>query len=456
MFPLPTGALGIEQMRPPEMFFFEEYVCELESHATAALAGENHLLKDIDFTKLLNGGVGLELRRRVSLEHRQRIGAFFTGEALRRRAFSPTFDSASEGPVWDPACGAGDLLLSYAEKLPIFPDIGSTLASWGNKLYGSDTESLFLRAAKARLVLAAFARGARRLEDGDLTLHAVFPNFRQQNSLLTPPNFYLADVVLNPPFVSIASDRDCEWGSGGVSAAAVFVDMCLRNASPGTRIVAILPDVLRTGTRYERWRKFVAEFAELKRTDIYGPFDPQADVDVFILELQVRHSRARDVEQNGPWGIRGNVSQDIVSNNFSVSVGPVVPHRHKEEGPEMAFLHSKDATPWGVLEHLPPRRRFAGTAYQPPFVVIRRTSSPSDRDRAIGTIINCVEPVAVENHLIICKPHDGRIESCRNLIGVLRSTYTNDWLNNRIRCRHLTVAAVKEIPFGLSTSPPTE
>lgn len=424
------------ELGPPDMIFFEEYVHELESYATAALAGTNHILEELDFTKLLNGGVGAELRRRVSLDQRQQIGAFFTGEALRRRAFGSFLDSAIEGPVWDPACGAGDLLLSYAEKLPIYPDIGNTITNWGSKLYGNDTQNIFLRAARARLVLAAFARGARKLEVQELSLHTVFPNLLQQDSLHTQLKASPADVVLNPPFISLIAGRDCEWGSGSVSAAAVFVEMCLKSASPGTRIVAILPDVLRTGTRYERWRKLIVEHAELRNVDIYGSFDPQADVDVFILQLLVRPSRLLNVEQDGPWGILENSSQERVSNYFSVSVGPVVPHRHKEEGPELAFLHSRDATPWRMLEHPPARRRFSGTTHQPPFVVIRRTSSPNDRDRAIGTIINCGEPVAIENHLIVCKPHDGKLESCLNLIEVLRSSSTNDWLNNRIRCRH--------------------
>lgn len=456
MICLHRGAFPMEPIRSPDMIFFEEYVHELESYASAALAGKNQVLEDVDFTKLLNGGVGLELRRRVALELRQQIGAFFTGEALRQIAFGAISNSSVKGPVWDPACGAGDLLLSYAEKLPILPDIGDTITSWGNKLYGNDIQGVFLRAAKARLVLAAFARGARNLDGRPLSLNGAFPNILQQDSLLTPREECPTDVVLNPPFISIIASCDCAWGSGSLSAAAAFVDMCLKVASSGTRIIAILPDVLRTGTRYERWRKMVAKHADVKRVDIYGPFDPQADVDVFILELHVRHSHMPQLGQESPWGLLNNSLQENINNYFSVSVGPVVPHRHREEGPELAFLHSRDATPWGTLDHLAPRRRFSGTIHYPPFVVIRRTSSPSDRNRAIGTIINCTEPVAVENHLVVCKPNDGRIESCQSLLEVLKSSSTNEWLNNRIRCRHLTVGAVKEIPFSYPLSPSEE
>lgn len=429
------------------MNIFEEYVCELELLAYAALAGDDAPLDKADFAKLLNGGVGLELRRRVSLVERQRIGAFFTGENLRSRALAPVLGSNFDASVWDPACGAGDLLLSYAEKLRLLPDISETMSSWGEQLFGSDTEHVFVRAAKARLVLTAYYRGARRLSDQISSLEETFPNIRQENSLLVFPAQNPTDIVLNPPFVTVQATDGCEWGNGNVSAAAVFVESCLKQATAGTRVIAILPDVLRTGTRYERWRRLVLEFAYIKRIEIYGTFDPQADVDVFILELEAREVRIPCEGPTGPWGVQQQKCQTILGDQCIISVGSVVPHRHQEEGPELAFLHSKDAIPWGTVNQLISRRRFSGTAVHPPFVVIRRTSSPSDKQRAIGTIINCDEPVAVENHLIVCRPHDASLESCEAVLDVLKSNSTNEWLNSRIRCRHLIVDAVKGIPW---------
>jgi len=99
-----------------------------------------------------------------------------------------------------------------------------------------------------------------------------------------------------------------------------------------------------------------------------------------------------------------------------------------------------------ISEHRP----FSGPAFNPPFVVIRRTSRPGDKFRAVGTAILGAKPVAVENHLIACTPKDGSVETCRVLLRQLRKPETNDFLNRTIRCRHLTVSSVKHLPLSIS------
>jgi hypothetical protein len=84
---------------------------------------------------------------------------------------------------------------------------------------------------------------------------------------------------------------------------------------------------------------------------------------------------------------------------------------------------------------------------KPPFVAIRRTSRPGDRHRAIGTLITALQPVAVENHLIALRPKDGTVKACRELLYSLKDDRTTHWLDERIRCRHLTVAALNELPW---------
>lgn len=81
-------------------------------------------------------------------------------------------------------------------------------------------------------------------------------------------------------------------------------------------------------------------------------------------------------------------------------------------------------------------------------MVIRRTSSPKDKYRASGAIISGKELVAVENHLIIIKPKNNTVKACNELLDLLKSESTNSFLNSRIRCRHLTVSAVKNIPYA--------
>ena len=436
-----------EEAISTEMNSFGFYVKELESYANAALSGEDSFVAKVNFHELLNGEVGAELRRRVPLTYRQEIGAFFTGENLRQIVFNSFPGDPIETALWDPACGAGDLLLTYAKRLPINTSIERTIKDWGKAIFGNDIEALFLRAAKSRLVLLAYARGARSKSKNKVTLENTFPNLIKRNSLTEKFTTPKANVVLNPPFVSIQADKNCEWGNGNVSAAAVFVEMCVKKSLPGTKIVAILPDVLRTGTRYAQWRSLINKHSDIEKIDIYGSFDPQADVDVFVLELTTKSSKNFSNAKDWTWGITDNAAIERIEHYFSISVGPVVPHRHKEVGEESPYLHARESPAWGMLEEISTRRRFSGRTHQPPFVVIRRTSSPSDRERAIGTIINCTEAVAVENHLIICKPHDNSLESCKILLETLKSNSTNEWLNSRIRCRHLTVGSIKEVPF---------
>lgn len=436
-----------EESVSPEMNSFGFYVQELESYANSALSGEDSFTAKINFHELFDGEVGAELRRRVPLNYRQEIGAFFTGENLRQIVFNSFSEDPIETALWDPACGAGDLLLTYAKRLPVDPSIERTIKNWGKVIFGNDIEALFLRAAKSRLVLLAYARGARRKSKNKVALGNTFPNLKKRNSLtkkFTPPK---ANIVLNPPFISIQADKNCEWGKGNVSAAGVFVEMCVKKSLPGTRIVAILPDVLRTGTRYAQWRALIKKHSEIEKVDIYGSFDPQADVDVFVLELTTKSSKKSFISKDWAWGNTDNAATERIEHYFSISVGPVVPHRHKEVGEELPYLHARESPAWGMLDEISTRRRFSGRTHQPPFVVIRRTSSPSDRERAIGTIINCTEAVAVENHLIICKPHDNSLETCKILLETLKSNSTNEWLNSRIRCRHLTVGSIKEVPL---------
>ena len=94
-----------------------------------------------------------------------------------------------------------------------------------------------------------------------------------------------------------------------------------------------------------------------------------------------------------------------------------------------------------------PHKRFQGTVFQPPFIVLRRTSRPDDIERAVGTIVLGDEPAVVENHLLVIRPHDCTQETCSRILTMLKDERTSQWLNGRIRCRHLTVSAINEIPW---------
>jgi hypothetical protein len=433
------------------MDLFEPFVGELERLANAALAGDDYVLAEVAFDPLLNGAVGVELRRRVPLPQRQAIGAFFTGASLRVRALTCLVDEfSSTERVWDPACGAGDLLLSYAARLPITLDLNETIRRWGTQLFGSDLQPLFIRAARARLVLAAYDRGARINGTELMELTTTFPGLRCEDSLTKDTQFEFEHIVLNPPYVRILAFSRCGWASGKVSAAAVFVAECLTRASRGTHVVAILPDVLRTGSRYRKWRDLVVSSSKIRRVEVVGAFDPQADVDVFVLDAVVGERATLLPVQYTVWNPHVLQNHPTIGDFFDVSVGPVVPHRDPEVGPVRPFLHAKNSTPWGTVETVEETRQWNGKVVAPPFLVVRRTSSPNDRHRATGTLVYGDEAVAVENHLIVLTPKgDNKVEACRSALTLLQWPSTTAWLNERIRCRHLTVESVRQIPIPL-------
>ena len=138
--------------------------------------------------------------------------------------------------------------------------------------------------------------------------------------------------------------------------------------------------------------------------------------------------------------------QVTLGDRFEVRVGTVVPHRD-EIGDSYPYIHARSVPAWATVREFDESRLHSGRLFKPPFVVIRRTSRPEHRYRAAATIIAGEVPVAVENHLIVCIPLDQRVGSCRQLIKQLKLPNTNEYLNERIRCRHLTVRAIKQIPI---------
>ena len=335
-------------------------------------------------------------------------------------------------------------MLRWADALPVSPDLGTTVRCWERLLRGRDIFAEFVGVAKRRLILKAIARGARWRGNTPPDADELFPDLRQGNALDAHDTDDDFTVIMNPPFSMVNAPTECTWSSGNVSLAAVLFADCLERASPSTRVVAILPEVLRTGTRYERWRDLIVERLKIARVEAYGQFNSHADVDVFVIEGTVSASPRRSVTW---WSTRTRTPHGIVGDFFQVSVGAVVPHRHPKKGPWAPFACSQSLPLWEKVSRIETRRRFSGATVRPPFVAIRRTSSPSDSQRAVGTIVTGCEPVAVENHLLVVKPHDGKVRTCEWLLRNLQDPRTRSWLNQRFRCRHLTVAVIRDLPF---------
>jgi hypothetical protein len=398
-----------------------------------------------EVTASLDGVAGKELRKLVELPARRAFGAFFTGSELADKLLGTLRLGSKQHFIYDPTVGAGDLLLAGARRLPCETSLAATLAAWGQCLAGTDLHPEFVEAAQLRVALLA-----RQRHGGQDTLPAgwrkLLPHIKHGDGLKQKALFARAThLLMNPPYCLTESDADCTWSGGRISEAALFVMRGLEMAPANARLFAILPDVLRSGSFQHHWRERVSDLATVESVERHGIFDDAADVDVFLLKLR-RRTVAR--MQSKRWPASDTPAGTSVADFFDVHVGRVVPHRDAEEGPLRRYIHPRNIPVWQEVTRIADKRRHK-LAYQPPFVVLRRTSRPGHPYRAAATVILGKAPVAVENHLIVCEPRDQSADTCHALMAQLHTQRVNEFLDQRIRCRHLTVGAVAAIPFSL-------
>ena len=393
----------------------------------------------------LDGEAGRELRSLVDLKARRLSGAFFTGSEMAERALGPILPTISgRSVVVDPACGAGDLLVAVAKHLPVLPGVHETLEAWNPIFRGRDLHPEFVAACRRRLALVALGRN-EDMHHPRLDFRRVFTNIQTGCGLTG--NLCLGDathIVINPPFTKTEVRRSVPWATGRISNAALFVDACIAKSSPGTRIVAILPDVLRSGTQARRWRKSVEARSSIVRIERLGQFSEWADIDVFVLELVVSSDEAIN---HAYWDSPSRESARTVGDYFRVSVGRVVPFRDPDEGKPYRYIHPRTLEAWGVDSNAREYRGYTGVVTPTPFVAVRRTSRQGHKHRAVATVVVGDGPVAVENHLIVLCPIDGTRASCEALLCVLRSPRSDEWIDRKIRCRHITASTLEHLPW---------
>lgn len=387
----------------------------------------------------LDGGAAAAHRASIALESRRATGAFFTPQKMANRLIGAKSIALRHSAIVDPACGAGDLLLAAARFLPRGDCALETLQTWGRVLIGRDLDLALIQACRLRLALLAAHLSESPLGATADEIKRALPRIVQGDGMelsLEKP----ALLLLNPPFGATVADTD--WASGRIPRAALFAAKCFEQLPTESTVRAILPDVLRSGSHSAGWREHVDTLLDDVGIEIWGQFDPWTDVDVFLLRAERRPSSHLTT-----WW-RALDSSAQIGDCFSVKVGTVVPHRDPKKGPKSPYICARDLPANGEFKAGDKMRRHSGTRFAAPFVAIRRTSRPSDGGpRLVATVVRSPEPVLVENHLIICRPKDGKLSSCRNLATTLTSPQTTKAVDGRIRCRHLTVGAVREIPY---------
>lgn len=423
------------------------YIAELQDLvADLASAGPRSASRTPLALQNLDGRASSEFRRLVLLQDRRDAGTFFTGSSLRSRLVAPYRASVAAGVrVLDPACGLGDLLLAAAELIPAAWSPDRRGAHAQTHMHGRDLHAPLVEAARARLSLWSTLAG-----------HTT-PRLPESSSLLVGDALgedldwsAYGLVLLNPSYAAQVVPASTSWASGSVTTAAPFSLDVVRRARPGAKVAAILPDVLRSGSRYAKWRTEIEAIADLVAIDIVGPFDRWTDVDVFIAHLRRRGTRPSSTSVS--WYSLDPPDEPMLGGHASVSVGDVVPHRDVPGGDAVPYL-TVDAVPaWASTVATVNTVRHPGRLHTPPFVVLRRTSAPTRTAgavRARAAVYAGSVPVAVENHLIVIRPNAGTVAACMDLLAGFRTPAVTAWLDQRLRLRHLTVAALRELPVRL-------
>ena len=396
------------------------------------------LIKGIQNAAFLQGKVEELLSSRESA---RKMGAFFTSGEIKEKVKNYV-PQGEEIKYVDPACGKGDLLLAIADLLEVKSTLLKTLQYWNTKLYGLEKEVIFYNMAIKNIHDLAIEKGS--FKKGLSCPDEILTNIKNGDFYKEMPELSRDFcIVMNPPYGQVNQEQWYPFSKGKITEAALFLKKATDLIEDGGALVGIFPEVLRCGSRYENFDKYLGSKWNLEKLEKMGKFSSSADVDVFM-------AKAKKSNNNQVKRLFRNKSENIgerVSDYFEIKVGPVVPHRLKDKGKVYDYLYPGNVPKWGKIESIKDQIKFEGKVFNPPFVVIFRNSRPDDKKRAVAALCKSQNPVAVENHLFIAIPKRKNLSDCKNLMGLLNKGSTDDHLNDIMCCRHLTKKSIESIPW---------
>ncbi|MCP9488494.1 MAG: SAM-dependent methyltransferase [Solirubrobacteraceae bacterium MAG38_C4-C5] len=440
----------------------------------------------------------------LSHTERQQYGRHYTPRPLANALWREVERSGitlPEGPVVDPASGAGALLLRPLRQY---------VQEWD----GSNALGALLRAAKSFTGVEndPFAAwiGNAVLAAELLPLWVRVPERERAPlpQLISTGNgldlqFDSASVVLmNPPYGRAALDADSRrrWASslyGHANWYAVFLHAAVERVVSGGVVAAVLPASFLGGAYYRRLRRFLGERAPLTRLRLIDDrsgvfasgvlqetclavFHKGAPTTRVACSTQVVNGRVRSVDLGRqalptvdpelPWLLpraradvalihaASQMTRRLRDYGWKASTGPLVWNRHKRQisaaecSGAVPILWAADIAAGTVRRNtardaqrwLMPRERDGFMVLTEPAVLVQRTTAPEQPRRLIvacltaQTLRDWGGAVVVENHVNVLRPIDGSDgRLSAELLTALLNTPTLDRL---YRCLTGTVA----------------
>jgi hypothetical protein len=391
---------------------------------------------------LLNGVPSASIGKILTRRRRRAEGIYFSGSTWAQEL--ATYVPLDATQIFDPSCGIGDLLVAAARRMQLAATLQGTLQRWCSLFRGMDLHRPFVEIAWNRLRALAAERHGSVVDEGRVPGRQgwIVGNAVREPWRVAPGSC----LVMNPPFHPMPSPAWSIFSTGRVTAALPFLERALTQSPAGVTVVALVPEVLRSGSRFQKFRKWLYSHCEVTVFAPRGAFGGDADIDVAMLVARIRTSEENALADGNPLEAAGATAKTI-GDLCRVHVGSVVPHRTPESGVGRPYITVADVAP-GVRVEPTRIRHFESSAHRPHFVTVHRTSSPSDKQRVRATLIKGNTPVLVENHLLVLLPIEPTLAACETILQALQKPTVTPWLNERIRCRHLTVSSVAQIPLS--------
>jgi adenine-specific DNA-methyltransferase len=418
----------------------------------------------------------------------------------------------SAGPVFDPACGAGSLLLPPLRRLiAVAPDPAATLATLGRHISGNDLDPAAVWLGNAVLAAELLPLWARVPASDRHSL----PELLRVGDGLDIRGEQKSTVVMNPPYgrVRLEDAERRRWSEslfGHANRYALFIHAAVERAGPGGIVAALVPTSFLGGAYYRRLRTLLSERAPLTRLTFIdgrsgvfaGDVLQETCIAIFRKGAQRRDIACSRATVNGalhvsrlapapapavtdrPWllprragdealiAAAGRLNHRLSDYGWKAGTGPLVWNRHKAQISDRKSA-SRTAILWGAdiddgvvrrsaerdaQRWIALRERDSFMRLHEPAVLVQRTTAPEQPRRLVAarldakTIANWGGAVVVENHVNVLRRVEPFSPLTDDLLVRLLHTPT---LDRVYRCLTGTVAVSAYELEAIPLPPPT-